>query len=442
VYLHKVVWYGHKKLLLNISNKIFSPTFKEEHKSKSRDFTRDRKLTFDRLIAFQLQKGLKSLSLRLNELSMKLSGFQTVTKSAYTQARKKLRHTAFLDLDNTVLSHAYADSEQIKWNGHRLLAIDGSTILLPDSPEIISEYGSQKIPANNKCEESYLPCGEFLSCYDVLNNLCLSGILEHSKSYEVESAKKLKAAFQSKDLVLFDRHYASYEFIAWLSQQPCDFVIRCPKSTFAAGNRAFRGGPWSRVVAIDCPAGTKKRMKKLGLPTEMTVRFVRVKLSTGETEVLVTSLKDNNYSRESFKEVYGLRWGIETYFSVLKGRLNLENFSGKSKESVLQDLYATIFISNLESCFSKEANSILKIESQENKYQKKVNKAVSFNVLKNKIFDLIYEEQDSAECIMAQMTELFKMSPCLIREGRQEPRDKSGPYKKLRYHKTRRKIVY
>lgn len=94
-------------------------------------------------------------------------------------------------------------------------------------------------------------------------------------------------------------------------------------------------------------------MQKLGLPIEITVRFVRVKLSTGETEVLVISLKDNNYSRESFKEVYGLRWGIETYFSVLKGRLNLENFSGKSKEAVLQDLYATIFISNLESCFSK-----------------------------------------------------------------------------------------
>lgn len=48
---------------------------------------------------------------------MKLSEFKPVTKSAYTQARKKLKHTAFLDLDNTFLSHAYADPEQIKWNG-------------------------------------------------------------------------------------------------------------------------------------------------------------------------------------------------------------------------------------------------------------------------------------------------------------------------------------
>ena len=47
------------------------------------------------------------------------------------------------------------------------------------------------------------------------------------------------------------------------------------------------------------------------------------------------------------------RWGIETFFGVLKGRLNLENFSGKTAESVKQDFYSTIFISNLETILTE-----------------------------------------------------------------------------------------
>jgi hypothetical protein len=49
------------------------------------------------------------------------------------------------------------------------------------------------------------------------------------------------------------------------------------------------------------------------------VRAVKVKLSTGETEVLLTSLMDKDkYPNEIFKELYFLRWGIETHYGVLK----------------------------------------------------------------------------------------------------------------------------
>jgi hypothetical protein len=43
----------------------------------------------------------------------------------------------------------------------------------------------------------------------------------------------------------------------------------------------------------------------------INVRFVRVRLSTGEFEVLVTSLLDEaKYPAAGFLELYGLRWGV------------------------------------------------------------------------------------------------------------------------------------
>ncbi len=58
------------------------------------------------------------------------------------------------------------------------------------------------------------------------------------------------------------------------------------------------------------------------MPSELVVRFVSVRLPTGELEVLVTSLLDETvYPTEEFLEVYHWRWGHQTYYHLLKGRL-------------------------------------------------------------------------------------------------------------------------
>jgi len=82
----------------------------------------------------------------------------------------------------------------------------------------------------------------------------------------------------------------------------------------------------------------------------MKLRFIQVILDNGEVEVLVTNVLDNNILQTSdFKELYSLRWGIETYFDLIKNRLGLENFTGQSALAVKQDFFATIFLTNYES---------------------------------------------------------------------------------------------
>lgn len=53
--------------------------------------------------------------------------------------------------------------------------------------------------------------------------------------------------------------------------------------------------------------------------TPLAVRLIRVTLPNGETELLATSLLDEEaYPREAFLHLYALHWQEEVRFDVLK----------------------------------------------------------------------------------------------------------------------------
>ncbi len=198
----------------------------------------------------------------------------------------------------------------------------------------------------------------------------------------------------------------------------------------------------SSVVTLRPHRSKRKQVEEAGLPMEIKVRFVRVLLDTGEVEVLVTTLIDEEkYSAPEFKEIYNMRWGVETYYKTIKERLCLENFTGQSVEAVNQDFYSTIFVSNIESIFTKDVQKELDEKSLNNLHCQQVNKAVSFNAIKNHIIDLFYKERDLS-VILKRLDELFKTNTVCKREGRKNPRHKKSPRKILNYYKRKKKICF
>jgi len=70
-----------------------------------------------------LQKSIKPLQLALNEFFKKLDNGTMVTKSAFTQARRHLKATAFVMLNQkAVIDVLYGDDNYEKAWGFRLLA--------------------------------------------------------------------------------------------------------------------------------------------------------------------------------------------------------------------------------------------------------------------------------------------------------------------------------
>jgi hypothetical protein len=151
-------------------------------------------------------------------------------------------------------------------------------------------------------------------------------------------------------------------------------------------------------------------------------------LPNGQTEILITSLLDNNeYSSSIFKELYNERWGVETFYDELKNKLKIEHFSGYSKESIQQDFYAALFVSNVQTLIVSELEEELAVQNQPKKYNYKVNTNLSYGFLKNRILDLFFN-RDAMDKSLEELKVLYKENLIPIRPKRSFERN-SGKYR-------------
>lgn len=425
-----------------VSKQIIDPLFIHAHKAMINDFSRERILTFSVVFMQILRKTVKSLQVSLNELFMSNHIETTVSASAYTQARKKFKHTAFIELNDDITNIFYSDENIKKWRGYRCIGIDGSTIILPNSADIENEYGSCAI--KNPSMSSKYSQAIFECYYDVLNHMAVKCKLAHGLSYEVNLAIEMLDCTTTEDLLIYDRGYASYEFFATLTQQRRNYLVRCSSTSSFKAITSLISDPnnWSQVVTLKPPSRKKSNIQEKGLPLEIEVRFITVILSTGEVEILATSLFDLDISRDEFKSLYGMRWGVETFFSRVKGRLCLENFTGKTAEAVKQDFWSTIFISNFETMAKESVEEQMNQASVDIGYEKKVNAAVSFNVIKNMAFEIFTNNTNQEEAVQ-KMILLFKTNPVLHRpERKTTPRKKTSDLRSYNFLRRIKKMIF
>jgi hypothetical protein len=398
-------------------------------------------------------KGVKSLQLRLNELVPRLGlGVITVSNMAYCKARHKLKHTAFIELNQIgVVEVMYEDGDYETYHGFRLLGVDGSKVQLPDTDECKEVFGTMpyRSPAGRHTGGRKKKRGEHCFAlasvvYDVCNRIALDARLEPVKTHEttIAAAQLASISLSAKDLVIEDRGYHSYRMMAVIARTGAHFLIRCKrKSGMPTADDMLAGnGADDQTVTIVLPKHLAGREAYRSLPASLKVRFVRVVLDNGEIEVLATSVLDyDQLTPEDCKELYYLRWGIETFYGILKTRLAVENFSGYSPEAIRQDYFATVFLTGVESIFTQDAEATL--QKQKGGHPKKVNKAVSFNAIKNKAFELFYS-QEPQEQVLAELEALFSTSPTLIRKDRNPQRRRHPDNKVLAWYKRQRKIVF
>ncbi|RXJ77100.1 IS4 family transposase, partial [Arcobacter sp. F2176] len=408
-------------------DKILSNKFKSENKMNKEDFTRNRKLPFSKVLLTVVRKSVKSIQNVLNETQKYLStlldeDLETISKSAYSQARDKLNYTAFEELANDASDMMYRDYDYKTYKGYRLLAIDGSMVTLPNNDDIKQEFCTTNVVNQYEDKSKTIVQARVSVLYDVLNNITLDSIITNSKIGEITIAKDNHFKKLNKnDLVIMDRGYPSYElFTTIITQYKADFLIRMKKSCYKDIQFLFDKNSELKDTIITLKPTTKKLTNEIieqNLPLEVKVRFVQVILEDGEVEVLATSVLDNEVlETKDFKELYFKRWKIETFYEIIKNRLSLENFTGLSALAIKQDFYATIFISNLETIVVQSSSEELTNKTN-TKFKQKINKSVSFNTIKNYCFELFYSNKD-IEVIFDEMSKLFLTSTVQIRPNR------------------------
>lgn len=395
-----------------------------------------------------MQKTLKSIQLHIHSLAHALESAgntvgKAVTAGAWTRARAKLKHSAFIELNEKVLLPQFYQGSPIeRFKGRRLLAIDGSVIALPSSPAIFEEFGEEK--ATNQKEgfcQSYAQA-QCSVLYDLLNHLSLKAKLNAYRTSELSQARDLCAqAACEGDIIVADRGYASAPFMSCVLSAGADFVVRLPTQSFKQSRELFTEAKAGRSFASELSVGENT----IGLPKgeAIKVRLLSIDIpETGEREVIATSLLDEVFFPTSlFGWLYYKRWGIETYFHQLKNRLDLENFSGLSVESIYQDFHAMLFISNYETVLTRPAQVALNENKKPLILPKRINHSVSYHLIKEYALDLFFSHQ-RAEVIIQKLFHLFQMNPHSERIRPPTAQNNTSPMASAKYRKKVRKITF
>ena len=357
-----------------------------------------------------------------------------ITPSAYSQARQYLSHTAFIELNRESVVKVVRRDGGKKFLGHRLLAIDSSVIRLPESQELTDKFGSMAV-SKDKGELGSYNSARSSVLYDVLNNIAISSFLEPIAVGEQSLVAKHSVNLEDSDVVIMDRGYASYKVLCEVRRKGADFICRTSTSSFKAVNEFISSSDTDKVISVFRPSSVDKKE-----PEQLLVRAVKVLLSTGEVETLITSLTDQEkYKTDDFQELYGLRWGIETFFHRLKSRLNLENFTAKTAEGVKQDFYATIFVSNLESILTEDADEVLAQKTTQ--HPQKVNSTVSFHAIKTHVLALLFSNIPSAQ-VIAELNQIFLRNTTSSRPHRGSKNRLTSPNKQANFYRRRYKPVF
>lgn len=129
--------------------------------------------------------------------------------------------------------------------------------------------------------------------------------------------------------------------------------------------------------------------RKMDVAGSIKLRFVRVKLPSGDERILVANLPYDTFDSEDIAYLYTLRWGIETVYDDLKNKLEIENFTGTKANIIIQDIYATILLSNIINDIMLE--TAIHIE-QKFKHDMQLNRAFAIGILKIGLFDVFLEK--------------------------------------------------
>jgi hypothetical protein len=421
-----------KTFLTTVAN---NKDYKSLFRTTETDFTRKRKLTFEKLSLIIVQLCKKTLSLELDNFFDQFNISSSCSVAAFSMQRKKLNPCFFKSWNMVLWKNFYNEyGNQVKrWRGFRVLGCDGSNITLINKPEMQSYFGGQ----SNRFS-SFVVAKTFY-CYDVLNKMILFTQIKPYRYGELRMACDLiESGIVEKDmLMIYDRYYSNYRMAALLHFQEHEikYVIRVNENLNIA-KKFISSGKKSTEINMFPSLASIRSLKEYGYivkeDTFIRVRFIKVKLSTGKIEVLMTNLwEDEGYLAEEFKALYAMRWGVESNIDFQKNILQLESLTGLSPLSVMQDFYATVFVSNLHFLLIKQAQEIIDTTMTERKHPMQVNNNTAFGKIKENLISL-FISQDPSE-VLRKLNKCFIRAPLPIRRGRSFARVRKNPMSKSKF---------
>ena len=357
------------------------------------DFTRNRKINFKTFIGITMNSGGGTMSKEL--LDYFDFNANTPTVSAYTQQRSKVLPEVFEFLFKSFTKENLTHENNYK--GYRLVACDGSNLTIATNPnDAETAYKSNQFGTIT----NHLHLNAF---YDVLNRIYLDAVLQTASEYQECRAciNMMERSSFNKAILIADRGYENYNVIAHAINKGWKFVIRIKdrnSNGIASGLNLPKTENFDMDVSITFTRQQTKKTKAAGykfMPTNQifdylpikskdtyTIKFriARFSIDDDSYEMLVTNLERSEFSAKDLKEIYHLRWGIETSFRELKYAIGLTSFHARKVNYIKQEVFARLLLYNYCELITTHI-----VQQMQNKDKTKVSAKYScgFSILKS-----------------------------------------------------------
>jgi hypothetical protein len=335
-----------------------------------------------------------------------------VTKQAFSETRQKINPMAFKEMYEVTLKDVPNPPELDNIFGYIPIGIDGSTIALDNMPELIKFFGCSG-PKSTSCT------GRISIACDTLNGIVLdAAISEYSKGERQlaeDHVNKVIALGIEKPLFIFDRGYTGRKLLAQIDNAGHKYILRVRSRWLTNMVSSVKSGEWAEVTY-------KEKTYK--------VRVIKSVTTKGTDMILFSNVVE--LSEEDFEQLYKLRWPTETKYDVVKNKLMLENFTGKTVISVLQDFWATMTLTNLVAFAKHQADDQIKKadEGKNLKHERQANTNILIGNLKDKLILMLLCDD------LAEQSQMFdKIMAKIVKSTVPKIRNKSNPRKKPRQKK-------
>ena len=277
---------------------------------------------------------------------------QTVTASAYCQARQRLPLTTLehiaQGLSIKIESRVPRADQWIK--GRAVKIIDGTMFTMPDEPSLQARW-----PQHHQQKPGCgFPIMRLVGIFSLSSGAVLASAHGSQAQSEVGLFKALWPKLQRDDIVLEDRGFCSFGSMASLLERGIDTVCRLAVSRKQAPVVKILGAGdqlicWTKSKQAQA---NYEKSEWEALPQTLLLRqidiVVEAKGFRTQKVTIVTTLCDADiYPADRLRRLYGDRWQVELHFAQLKTWLGLDVLSCKSPEMIEKELQIHLIAYNL-----------------------------------------------------------------------------------------------
>lgn len=257
--------------------------------------------------------------------------------SAVSEAMRRVGPEALEGLFDVLKGAAATSARQaVRFAGRLVVAIDGTQIAVADEPANLAVFPKPKAGPNGSAGYPMLRLVTIVACG---TRSVIEAVFGTDKTGEPTYAARLTAtgALRAGMLLLADRNFASYRFLAQVATTGADLLIRAKTGT----------------NAMKLPTGTRlddgSRLTRAG---DVVVRVIDAQITatapdgttrTGTYRLLTTLTDPDQAPAIALVRLYHQRWEIETTYAELKSTmLGGRVLRGRHPAAVVQETWALL----------------------------------------------------------------------------------------------------